>query len=155
MDTAEVQKCLKVIFGKRGQYDCIPCDKLDTIRLKSYPFAYCVNDEVSGQPGMHWVGVYVHARRKPLEFFCSYGRSIKTYPKYFLDFAHRNKLSVLEKNACIQSLTSTVCGNHVLHFFYQRSKGCSRKCFYAKFSKNVVKNDEIVTEFLKKLKKRI
>lgn len=158
MDTVQIIKTMGVLFGrkkKKIQFGCIPCDKLDNLQIKSYPFAICINDQPSGMPGAHWIGIYIEKRRKPMEFFCSYGKPIKTYADHFVKFAQRNHLKVNETNICLQSPFSEVCGHYVLYYLYNRLNGCSRNAFYAKFSKHLERNDKIVYTFVKKFIEKI
>lgn len=152
MDSSTINRLLQKIFvgKKQAQYGCIPSNGLDNMKIKTYPFAFCVNDMPAGHPGSHWLGLYIEDRNKPLEFFCSFGRPMSSYPPNFTMFVKRNKLSVKESNICLQSLTSDRCGQHVLYYLYNRRKECSRKCFYDKFSNDVIKNDKIVVAFVNK-----
>lgn len=149
MDTLQVIKTMKILFKKKKtQFGCIPCDKLDNLQIQHYPLAICLNDQTSDQPGGHWVGIHIERKNKPMEFFCSYGKPMKYYADHFTKFAERNKLKVQETNICLQSPISGVCGQHVLFYLYNRWKGCSRNVYYAKFSKNLDKNDKIVHNFV-------
>jgi len=151
MDTLQIIKIMKTLFKKKKtQFGCIPCDQLDELEIKHYPLAICLNDERTGQPGGHWVGIHIEKKNKPMEFFCSYGKPMRFYPDHFMKFANRNKLKVQEIKICLQSPISGVCGAHVLFYFYNRMRGCSRNAFYAKFSKNSNKNDKIVYSFVDK-----
>lgn len=156
MDTFTIARILHGIIKKnrkrRAHIGCIPCNGLDQIKVTRYPFAFCVNDSPSPSPGNHWTGLYIENRNKPAEFFCSYGKPISMYSPHFKKFLKRNKLKLVESNICLQSLTSGVCGQHVIFYLYNRLKGCSRKAFYAKFSNDVMKNDEIVRKFVNKLR---
>lgn len=154
MDTLQIISVQRTLFKHlHVQYGCNPCDALDTMEIRKYPFAMCLNDQPSGEPGQHWVGVFIPARNQPMEFFCSYGRPMEQYADNFKNFALRQGLPVLQSNICIQSPFSTVCGNHVLYFLYNRVNKCSRYAFYGKFSKHVKKNDNIVHNFVKRINK--
>ncbi len=134
------------------QYDCIPCDFLVNTYIRTYPFAYCINDERSDQPGSHWVGIYIERHNGPLEFFCSFGRGINTYPEYFNLFAVNNNLSVNQANLDLQSIDSTFCGQHVLHFLYCRVKRMSFSMFYFKHKQMSTRaNDAYVDEFVRRI----
>lgn len=154
MDTQTILRVLQFLF-RRGQVGCVPCNELDRMKIKKYPFAICVNDQPWPQGGMHWTGMYIKGRNEPLEFFCSYGKPMQSYPFYFVNFARRNKLKIVQSNICLQSPFSTVCGQHVIYYLFNRMKGCNRAGFYAKFSKDVNKNDECVRTFVNKIVKQI
>lgn len=154
MNTFQIKDVMQQMFKYRHniQYDCIPCDFLVSTRIKSYPFAYCVNDEPSNMPGSHWLAVYIEKRNGPLEFFCSFGRGIETYPNYFKIFANNNNLHVNQTNIDLQSIDSTVCGHHVLHFLYSRIRGISFSMFYFKHKKRSTRdNDAYVEKFVNRI----
>lgn len=154
MNTFEIKDVMNKMFHHRPsiQYDCIPCDYLLTTRIRKYPFAYCVNDETSNQPGNHWVGIYIEKPNGPMEFFCSFGREINTYSKYFNLFAVNNNFSVNQASLDLQSIDSTFCGQHVLHFLYCRVKRMSFSMFYYKHKKLSTRdNDAYVDDFVQKI----
>ena len=100
-------------------------------------------------PGQHWVGIYIQRRGGELEFFCSYGQTIRSYDSSFLNFAKRNNLRILENSNSLQSFNSDVCGQFVIFYLFSRFQKCARSVFYAKFSKvDTVKNDKIVRRFV-------
>lgn len=154
MNTFQVKDALSKAFKYRPsvQFDCIPCDFLAKTKIKSYPFAYCVNDEISDKGGQHWVGLYIEHKRAPLEFFCSFGRPMKTYSPYFINFAIKNNLSVNQINVDLQSLDSSCCGQHVIHFLYSRAKRISFSLFYFKHRGLSTRfNDDYVNKFVARL----
>lgn len=154
MNTFQIKDVMNQMFKYKSsiQYDCIPCDFLENTRIKSYPFAFCVNDEPSHKPGSHWIALYIEKRTGPLEFFCSFGRGINTYPNYFKLFANNNNLSVNQTNIDLQSIDSSFCGHHVLHFLYSRSKGISFSMFYFKHKKQSTRdNDANVQDFVNRI----
>lgn len=157
MNTFQIKDVMRHLFKHRPsvQYDCVPCDYLVNVRIRSYPFAFCVNDETSDKPGNHWVGVYIDNPKAPMEFFCSFGRAMSTYLFYFNTFAVNNRLYVNQTNLDLQSIDSTLCGNHVLHFLYSRVKHISFSLFYFKHKgKSTRDNDAYVDEFVRRILER-
>ena len=135
--------------GYKIQYGCIGSDILETLEIKGYPFALCVNDQPSWMKGSHWVGLYIEAPGRPLEFFCSFGRSMLTYPKYFNDFAVKNNLSYNQAPFDLQGLDSSFCGHHVIYFLYTRLRGISFSSFYFGYKRHTpYENDEKVKKFV-------
>lgn len=153
MNSFQILECFSRIAKCRptAQYTVIPSDKLLDIKIERYPFFVCVNKDVHTKPGSHWLGLYIARAGGELEFFDSYGISINVYPKYFVDFASKNNLSVVESQRTLQGPGSSVCGHYVVMYMYARLKGCSRQYFYAKFSNNSSRNDKIVFAFVNKL----
>ena len=153
MDTTRIGKILLLMSqGPNAQVGCIPCNDLDKLLIKKYPFAYCINDQPYPETGNHWVAMYIHSRGSSLEFFCSFGKPISRYLPHFQNFANRNKLKIVQSNICLQSMLSDVCGQYVIYYIYNRLRRCSRNTFYAKFSSNVKRNDELVRAFVNKYK---
>jgi len=152
MDTQQIMGILTNIFGhdRKAYYDVIPCDGLQYISTTKFPIFLCVNDEPSGEPGSHWLGLHVPRPRGPLYFFCSYGMGINFYAQHFMNFANRLNLNVVENTKCLQSLNSSSCGYYVIYFLYKMSKGCCLMSVYHYFSKDVKSNDVSVEAFVKK-----
>lgn len=149
METSNVKKCFEKIFGQKGFYSCIPCDELDDMKLKSFPFILCINNKPAGHIGEHWLGMYLEAPNAPLEFFCSYGRPLESYGYHFVNFVRRNRLRVRQKYDMLQSPFSTLCGWYVVYYMYKRKNNFSPDVIYAKFSKNRFNNDLIIRNFKK------
>lgn len=154
MDTFQVKDVMTKMFKQRPsvQFNCIPCDFLAKTKIKSYPFAYCVNDEPSDKGGRHWVGIYIEHKSAPMEFFCSFGQRMDTYSQHFENFAIKNNLNVNQVNIDLQSIDSFVCGQHVLHYLYSRVKRISFSLFYYKHKGLSTKvNDENVKQFVARI----
>lgn len=148
METRQVLLCFEKIFGRKASYMCIPCNELDNIDvIKKYPLVLCINDMPNGHPGQHWVGIYVESKQAPLEFFCSYGRSLRSYGIHFVNFLTRHNLKLSQKYMMLQSPFSTLCGWYVVYYMFIREKRRSPYSFYAMFSKNVFNNDKIISNF--------
>src|SRR5436190_658451 len=150
MDSEQIKNIfMKMCRGNKVEWDCIHCDFLKTYTIQKYPVALCVNDEEYGKPGAHWIGLYIERQGRPVEFFCSFGRSMLTYPKYFNDFAVRYKLRYNQAPFDLQGLDSSFCGHHVLYFFYNRLKGVPFTSFYISYKKqSPYQNDEKVRKFI-------
>lgn len=153
MDTLDVLGYFKKITRcqANAQYVVVPSDKLVDVKISGYPFLACVNIDEANKEGSHWVGIYIARLGSELEFIDSYGVSINMYPRYFMSFAYKNNLKVLESNVMLQSPTSTVCGYYVIQYMLKRLQGCSRRAFYNQFSNNLDKNDKFVFNFIKKI----
>ena len=153
MDTNEVLGYFKTITKCRpsSQYEVLPGDMLQHVKIHSYPFLACVNIDESSKSGSHWVGVFIGKPGADMEFFDSYGISISNYPPYFKRFAVRNRLTVLESRKVLQGPSSMVCGFYVVMYMYKRIRNCSRLNFYNNFSTNLDANDKFVYNFVKRI----
>lgn len=156
METDKILKILtKICKGKRKlhqyriQIGCIPCDHLETLKIRGYPLVLCVNDEPSGMSGSHWVGLYIEGPGRPLEFFCSFGRDMLTYPHYFNDFAVNNNLMYNQAPFDLQGLDSQYCGQHVIYFLYTRLRDIPFSSFYFSYkNRTPYENDDRVQKFV-------
>ncbi len=72
-------------------------------------------------------------------------------PKYFVNFAIKNNLKVIERQLQLQGPKTQVCGQYVILYFFMRVRGCSMNDFYAKFVNNYDTNDQLVKRFVDKL----
>lgn len=153
MNTLEILEAFKIITrcSRSAQYNVIPCDKLDNVQIKSFPFLLCVNLDESFKRGTHWVGLYIARKGAELEFFDSFGRSVNSMPKYFVNFAIKNNLKVIERQQQLQGPKTQVCGHYVILYMFMRVRGCSMNDFYAKFVNNYDSNDSLVKRFVDKL----
>jgi hypothetical protein len=151
METNELYKMLCCMFDrKKVNFNVIPCDYLQYVKLDKRPLALVVNDCTSDESGNHWVGIYVPNNRGPLYFFCSYGLGINSYASYFNEFTRKLKMDIIENIKCLQALKSNVCGLYVIYFLYKINMGCCLKSVYHNFSNNVKKNDANVIKFSSK-----
>lgn len=153
MDTLQIMNFFKKITRckPKAQFYVIPSDKLNEIEIKSYPLLLCVNIDESNKRGSHWVGLYIARIGAELEFFDSYGKTMSEYNNYFINFARKNNLRILESTLMLQSPLSTVCGHYVICYMCKRLQGCSRKAFYSQFTSNLDKNDKLVYNFVKSI----
>jgi hypothetical protein len=119
----------KVIQGSKTFVKVVPRDLLASlvpqisahlaVNSKHKPcIAVICNNQTSSQPGEHWVLVFHSFASRRVEFFCSYGLKLNTYPKDIESFCvSLNKLlslpasSTVSNRSCVQGLFSSVCGH--------------------------------------------
>ena len=119
-----------------------PADQI--LRVWSKPTALVVNTGDHKRPDMHWVAVYVNKSCDGL-YFDSFG-----IPPVIPD--HINRLRKYCKSfrwntVQLQSDTD-VCGQYCIMFLSYMCKGLGFEKFLDNFSKNLVKNDDIVRSFV-------
>lgn len=90
--------------------------------ISQYLFPYClvVNTDKEGQPGTHWVAIYVN-NNKEAEYFDSFGKPPNDEIAKFLN---QFELVHINKNK-IQSNYDTSCGPHVIYYLIQKCRGNS------------------------------
>lgn len=155
MNNGEIKNVMDIMFRKAPKltYNVIPCDYLQ-YEKGHFPLALIVNDQPAGHPGSHWVAIFIEGRGRPLEFFCSFGRDMLTYPSNFNDFTVRLGLDYNQVNFDVQALDSKFCGEHALYFLYHRAiRRTPFSSFYAGYKcRTPYENDKLVEYFVKCIK---
>lgn len=154
MNTNELHSILASIGKRRNaQVDVIPCDLLHNYRIKRYPFCLIVNSDESTKPGSHWVSIFILNKTKPCEFYCSYGRGVAHYGRYFTNFVMKHGRGVVDVPRRLQAYGSDVCGQYSIYFLRCRLKNLSIKQAYDAFGNDYDKNDLFVRNFVNELMK--
>lgn len=106
------------------------------------PCAYVSNTDKANQPGKHWTCFYF-PNNSPPEYFDSFGLQ----PLWeFEKFLGRN---YIKNTLMIQNPWSTSCGQHIIYFLIQRSKGRTMENIVSSFDKiDLGKNDKKVNSFV-------
>lgn len=116
----------------------------DTLpRFPPYPALLIVNTMKSYSPGEHWVAIALDAHGRG-EYFDSYGRG--PVVREHRDFMARSCSRWRYNETWLQSLDSSVCGQHCVMYLVHRAHGITLDNYVQSyFSKNTQKNDEIVS----------
>ena len=133
---------LKKIFG--GTF---PCDGLP--RPPPKKVCYIVNTDPAGQPGQHWIALWLDNQR--IEVIDSYGLPLEWYPKTqpLIDWITTlDKRYWIANGATLQGLHSAACGHYCLAYLKLKARGGSLSDFLALFSKDYVQNDQKVATIL-------
>lgn len=111
-----------------------------------YPYCLIANTDRYGEPGTHWIAIYVKDKDNA-EYFDSFGEEPnKDISSYLNQFVNINK-----NKTKIQSIYDNSCGAHVIYYIIQK---CQNKTL-----KNIIKelnsqyNDSLVKLFVYKLLK--
>lgn len=149
MNTRQLSQALTLLpdSTRRGVYasDTIP-------KGLTRPMALIINTDDHTKPGSHWVCIYCDKEGKGW-YFDSYG--VPPLLPSVLESLRRNCLVSRWSNRQLQNVTSSVCGQYCLMFLYHMCSGGTVPQFYEFFSKNTSQNDNVVTSFYSKLKKRL
>lgn len=150
MNTNEIFGFLHLLFkNKKCQYNVIPCNALDKIKIRRYPLYLVINSKPKGHPGEHWLAIYIQNVKSQINFFCSYGLTIRMYSDNFKKFATRlGRRRIYQNTKQIQAFNSIVCGQHCIHYLWKCSQNRSMLSVYCNFSSNFKRNDEIVKTFV-------
>ena len=133
---------LKKIFG--GTF---PCDGLP--RHPPKKVCYVVNTDPTGQPGQHWIALWLDDQR--IEVMDSYGLPLEWYrtTQPLIDWiTSLDQRYWIANGATLQGLHSAACGHYCLAYLKLKARGGSLSDFLALFSKDYVQNDQKVASIL-------
>lgn len=107
-------------------------------------------------PGEHWLALTVEKHGKAT-FFDSFGLSpeFEYYPTSILRFLERQRgiKQILHHNRQLQHELSDVCGQHCAYYLCLRGSGLSYADVLSHYKDDPVRNDAMVSEFVKKYQK--
>jgi hypothetical protein len=118
-----------------------PRDKLPNVKKR--PAALIMNTDKAGDPGEHWVVLFI-TEENTAEYFDSFG----IYPMFreIHDFLESNNIDkVIYSSNPLQSASASTCGAYCVMFIKHRCRGRSFCEFISHFTKNKPLNDLIVT----------
>ena len=129
-----------------------PCDGLPDHPPRERDEGYIVNTDPAGEPGRHWLGLWVSGNA--CELFDSFALDLDTYEtteplKTWL--RHQFKY-VTQNGQSVQSLHNQSCRGHALMFLVAKSQGQSLSEFQKQWSRHdYVANDHRVGQWVKDL----
>ena len=127
-----------------------PCDGLPDHPPRERDEGYIVNTDPAGEPGRHWLGLWVSGNA--CELFDSFALDLDTYEttaplKTWL--RHQFKY-VTQNGQSVQSLHNQSCGGYALMFLVAKSQGQSLSEFQKQWSRHdYVANDHRVGQWVK------
>ena len=136
MNTLEINACLKSVDGFIGTF---PSDQLPKPRKR--PYCFVANTDNSHGMGKHWIAFYFSPNQ--IEVYDTYGRDLMPQFKHYI-----GKQKYICNKKILQSVNSTVCGQHCIYFLYHRSRGKSLKQISGQF-KDPLENDSFVRCWVK------
>ena len=132
----------------------LACDQLpETLVQNDLPAVAIINTHNSRQPGEHWVATYI-AACGTVCFFDSFGNNPDSdiFPSTIYTFLKNSGSPVLFSKIQVQDFLSVTCGEHCVFFLYHMLKGLSYDDVMLKYSENLIKNNNMVSLFVKKLR---
>ncbi len=115
-----------------------------------------INTDPSDLPGEHWVAVYL-TREGSGCFFDSFGNAPDSdrFPTSIKNFLISNTPVVLYSTKRVQDFTSDVCGQHCVFFLYHLANGRDYSHVMKLYSDDYIKNDKMVSLFVKRLRSNV
>lgn len=127
-------------------------DHLSLLNSTFKPPAYfIVNTHPSHMPGEHWLALTLEKDGKAT-FFDSYGLppDFDHFPKTILQFLKERSQGIKYHNMQLQHHLSAVCGHHCVYYLSHRACGLSFEQMLSLYDQDVIKNDLMVYDYVKK-----
>ena len=143
MNSLTITNILKKSLGSsfKGVYSF---DQWRSIPSTSSTASYIFNTAPHTEEFGHWIAIKFFKNRTAI-FFDSYGRSPATLG--FESFLEKHSESWKYNNITIQSLFSTVCGQHAI-FFLQKLSSSNLNKWISNFSTDLISNDKLVLDYI-------
>lgn len=151
MDTLQIENILHCLLGD-GFCGVWAADQLpllnSSFRLPAY---FIVNTHPAHMPGEHWLALTLE-KNNGATFFDSYGFSPVTdhYPSSILQFLEKRSENIMYHDRQLQHILSNVCGHHCIFYLCHRACGLSLDNVLSMYSDDVLKNDDMVYNFVRK-----
>ena len=117
--------------------------------IPQFPCGLIFNSAPHQEKGTHWLAVYFSSDQEG-EFFDSYGNPPDFYRESFKTFMDDHAKTWKYNHRCLQSLSSSTCGQFCLYFIMNRNRGKSLSTIVNSFSKNKSINDHRVSMFVRR-----
>jgi hypothetical protein len=139
MNTEEIDKLLRKICGDVF-IGVFAKDQLPVQRKR--PTLIVVNTDPSGQPGTHWIAMYID---KYGEYFDSLGDKPNTI---FEAYMNKHCEHWIYNDKQVQSVTSKLCGHFCVFYCIYKSRGFDLRTIVSWFTTDYGLNDVLVHEFV-------
>lgn len=147
LSTSDLGFVLRNCKHTRNHYvGVFPSDEEPKIDLNSLPIGFVWNTGDSSTRGEHWVCVWL-ATNNTAYFFDSSGYAPQQEFVTFLKKVSTRQKAVFKEQ--VQDYLSSVCGQYCLYVMIMKSIGKSDKEIRKPFTKNYVKNDEFVQNWVR------
>lgn len=152
MNTVELTGLLKKITRNTHFLGVLASDQLPNGPIARLPALTIINTHPSTKSGEHWLAVYITGDGVG-RFFDSFGNKpdFLRFPPSISDFLKTTCDRVEYSTKQFQDSMSTTCGQHCIFFLYHMVKGSDYEDVMFKYSDNLLKNDAMVSLFVKKL----
>jgi len=118
--------------------------------IENYPCGLIVNTDPHTEKGSHWLAMYFTSEENA-EFFDSYGHPPDFYQENFKTFLDSHSRKWTYNHRCLQSLSSSMCGQFCVYFLINRIRGKLLLEIVKSFSSNLTVNDQRVSHYVRRL----
>lgn len=153
MNTVQLTSIMDKVSCNLHFLGVVPCDYLPKAPLRKLPSAVIINTDISGLPGQHWLAIYINEDGVGC-FFDSFGNKPdhNRFPVFIKTFLTLNSKEIQHSNVQVQDFSSDTCGQHCVFFLYHMAKGFDYDYVLKLYTHDCIKNDKMVSAFVKKLK---
>ena len=128
----------------------LPSDGLPRRLETDLPLAFIVNTDPTGQPGTHWLALWIEDQQ--CQVFDSFALPLQIYPGVdpLIHWLDRHCKNITTNRQSVQAVTSQTCGYYALFYLMLKSEGGTLEQFLNHFKPNdYVFNDRLVGEMMK------
>ena len=146
MNAGQISKILRIDpYTSKSFCGVFAADQVPVNEIISVPYSMVINSDPSGQPGQHWMAVYVNSTRNGV-FFDSYGR--KPCQNIFIKFLKINcGNDWVYNDTVLQNPFLSTCGQFCVYFLVFMSRGSNLGDIVASFQ-GFIDNDQAVVDFV-------
>ena len=140
-------------FSKNSHFlGVLACDQLPRNPLQRLPVSVIINTHTSDLAGEHWLAVYITDASSGC-FFDSFGNKPNSplFPTGIYTFLKTNCSTIQFSNRQVQDYAAITCGEHCVFFIYNMLNGLNYIDVMSKYSHDLLRNDNMVSTFVKKL----
>jgi hypothetical protein len=140
MNSLQIKEILQNNRYSKGLFKGVfPSNNIPSFNV--FPYCLVANTDKYGDPGSHWIAIYVN-NNENAEYFDSFGeepnKDIALYLKQFKN--------TIKNKSKIQSIYDNSCGAHVIYYIIQKCQGKTLKNIIEEL--NSPFNDSIVKLFV-------
>lgn len=152
MNTIELSTIMDDISRNTHFLVVLACDQLPKSPIHHLPASVIINTHDSSMPGEHWLATYITVEGDVC-FFDSFGNNPDSaiFSPNIYKFLKNVGACLIFSNRQVQDFMSVTCGQHCIFFLYHMLRGLDYESVMSKYSENLVRNDKVVTLFVKKL----
>ena len=113
------------------------------LSLAKTPYCCVVNSDSEGEPGTHWLAIYVPSP-DTVEYYDSFAEPANPNINRFINAFKHKKMNSKK----IQSVFDTSCGSHTIYFLVHRCRGELFEKIIKRLTENVPYSDSLVKLFV-------
>lgn len=144
MNSLQIAQILQTDQRTRAKFKGVyAANKLMPLLALAPPYCCVVNTDREGEPGTHWLAIYVPSRWT-VEYYDSFAEPPNHIIAPFIDTFKHKKMNSKK----VQSKFDTSCGSHTIYFLVHRCHGEHFDTIVKRLTDNAPFSDSIVKLFV-------